>query len=181
MGAVGTPLISHYFWANFLRTQSNGSFYSFPCLTSPEYFAAHRSSRSYNHWLRDFLQWFPLPAGDLDIIQTSTSLTGNQKHSKQQTITKINVALRTVGKEDARVESTMTTMINMVMIVIIIDINDQHLEDCQQRVRQGRAQQTVDGARSSETRGKESTQRCGVVIMMMSCLRISIRVIIGNH
>ena len=91
------------------------------------------------------------------------------------------MALRTVGKEDARVESTMTTMINMVMIVIIIDINDHHLEDCQQRVRQGRAQQTVDGARSSETRGKESTQRCGVVIMMMSCLRISIRVIIGNH
>ena len=32
------------------------------------------------------------------------------------------MALRTVGKEDARVESTMTTMINMVMIVIIIDI-----------------------------------------------------------
>ena len=29
------------------------------------------------------------------------------------------MALRTVGKEDARVESTMTTMIKMVMIVII--------------------------------------------------------------
>ena len=91
------------------------------------------------------------------------------------------MALRTVGKEDARVESTMTTMINMVMIVIIIDINDHHLEDCQQRGRQGRVRQTVGGARSSETHGKESTQRCGVVIMMMSCLRNSIRVIIGNH
>ena len=159
MGAVGTPLISHYFWANFLRTQSNGSFNSFPCLTSPENFATHRSSRSYNRWLRDFLQWFPLPAGDLDIIQTSTSLTGNQKHSKQQTITKINVALRTVGKEDARVESTMTTMINMVMIVIIIDINDHHLEDCQQRGRQGKAQLTVDDDQSLVRLLRESRPR----------------------
>ena len=159
MGVGGVPLIYHYFRQIFRAFNPKIIFYSFPCLTSPENFATHRSSQSYNRGLRDFLQWFPLLAGDLDIIQTSTNLTGNQKHSKQQTITKINVTLRTVGKEDARVESTMTTMIKMVMIVIIIIIND-HLEDCQQRGRQGRARQTVGGARSSEKLGKESTQHC---------------------